>query len=1764
MNIKRVLAIVLSVIMVMTLLPIAAFAEGETPEAGSTTVNGLSIAQSGSVLMIEKDGTAEGATYVCDGAIWASIANVNPSEITEIQVGEGVVLGENAFSGFAALQAVKLTGTIGGDGENATLPNQIAATAFAGLSSVDVVYWYFAEDEEHVVKDANYWDAYMDPDGLDIIDNYGAEQINWINLPVIGELEHYNSMVFGPNEKGEKRWSLVTTTTGYYSYVLTAEQCLYGSDSVDSHLTISHSIPEGNDKAVFDKIVDQIWDLHIIELKESFSFEIEATSSLENVGFINCSEIKITNSGSEPLDLQVQDTKITVIGDVETLTLASSPSSFSDITVTGDVENVNWNSPTYSQPYEVYGGSLHVGGVVKNGIAYDGIEEEYVGVGKIIVNTIGRRFSNVTGDIISSGELTCDYEEIKYTPSQEYQYTYYCQSTGDYSEYLWSLGIYNGETNTRLELYSGKEADNNMFDSFSVDNIYYLPGGRTSLYVTDTNYFMNSEPLVINVPDGEVLGSLTVPCGNVEVHGDVTRIVADGIYYRNDYLYPAISLLIDGNVDDLEISGRCKHASITMTAGSKIVHGSRMYPSILNMEDRFFGNIEASEDNSIMNDGTLNVFAYSNNDDFGLILPSMETVGAAAGVGNDEFASVVVNNSSEGALTEAEKTALETAIGDAEAYVVAVVNMNVNEYSENGEYLGSVSKLSDQVGIQYDFDTVGNLTAIDLHNSDGTIVASTVGEADSGETLTITTSEFSSFVILSDNAEDLSNTEESADPYDWRNREGLPTIEEFEHYLNIAYTVDDGDAYWELKSVSSLHPDYKVRVDQLIELLPQMTLKNEIEFRGGVPVGAAYDWFESICSEFMVFSAHGVEMTFTVPASVEAYFVNAYEGSKLTVNNSNDIPLSLMNHNSQVQVNGNVEFLQFMYNDDEDANVNVNGDVERMDWYTPGTLSSYRYDGSVSVSGTLVQGNVYRLTEVPVDPDLGIKKPISVDMLMEIFDHVSGQIIEKGVAVAETKEPEKSENEEFIYRYQVTTLDTESGKVAYWMLSIVDELGSFTDITLDGSTNGENYFPGFTAADIMSGNNVSVLINNTDFLPQGEKLVISADVSLVLVNTGIVEVAGKVGELNVNSNTNYGDPGTIYPNMDLMISGQAEQLVIYGRCKGMEITLSENGSVANGIRNYPECMGMSPRTFANVNAAQVPVLMDNGTLKVASYNANDNFGLILPSMDEVGQIVGTSEGTFASVVVNNRSEGQLTDNEKAALEELIGNEEAYIVAVVNMDVNKYTEDGDYLGSETELKDSVDIQYDFDTVGNLTAIDLHNSDGTIEASNVGEATSGETLTITTSEFSNFVILSDNITDKAGEVIPPIIPVNPDAFYEVNGSEGLLGMVKTLEKYTYHVNTGSELVSMGTPEGMMLYIREVREENGVTIIDFSETNKNIVYEMPSGVFGIHETEIGLELVVIPAICLEWLSDTVVAEPDIIIPVVENDYIDFPVVTQEDPNLFWMYGDTPMCPINESGEVSYILSTSEEYTLVSAQNPVLLSIEPGRCVMKAEKDAQGNYTLILLAIDYQIIEGANGTWDEADETAEEGLLIRSDAPYADFVRVEMDGEIVDPSNYDVSEGSTIVVFHKDFLEKLPEGKHTVSIISKNGSATTAINIVQKAEEKEDTTPDDSSDSSTPDESKPSDDSSKPSEESGEPNNSSKPEESKTEEAKPAESQPAESKPAENSSSTTETKEPAPVTSNKPDTGDRANTTAWAMCLLISMVGMLVVGKYGKKRTN
>ncbi len=72
---------------------------------------------------------------------------------------------------------------------------------------------------------------------------------------------------------------------------------------------------------------------------------------------------------------------------------------------------------------------------------------------------------------------------------------------------------------------------------------------------------------------------------------------------------------------------------------------------------------------------------------------------------------------------------------------------------------------------------------------------------------------------------------------------------------------------------------------------------------------------------------------------------------------------------------------------------------------------------------------------------------------------------------------------------------------------------------------------------------------------------------------------------------------------------------------------------------------------------------------------------------------------------------------------------------------------------------------------------------------------------------------------------------------------------------------------------------------------------------------------------------------------------------------------------------------------------------------------------------------------------------LTFVSNAAFADFENVAVDGTVLVPTtNYTVSEGSTVVTLHAQYLATLSVGIHTVEIRSLNGTATATFEIKEK----------------------------------------------------------------------------------------------------------------------
>ena len=94
------------------------------------------------------------------------------------------------------------------------------------------------------------------------------------------------------------------------------------------------------------------------------------------------------------------------------------------------------------------------------------------------------------------------------------------------------------------------------------------------------------------------------------------------------------------------------------------------------------------------------------------------------------------------------------------------------------------------------------------------------------------------------------------------------------------------------------------------------------------------------------------------------------------------------------------------------------------------------------------------------------------------------------------------------------------------------------------------------------------------------------------------------------------------------------------------------------------------------------------------------------------------------------------------------------------------------------------------------------------------------------------------------------------------------------------------------------------------------------------------------------------------------------------------------------------------------------------------------------LTVTVQYDILNGADSSWTGNTDGS---LAIRGSGDIGKFLRVLVDGKVVDPNNYIVTEGSTIITFKPEFLKTLSEGSHSFEIVWTDGTASTSFTIAK-----------------------------------------------------------------------------------------------------------------------
>ena len=80
---------------------------------------------------------------------------------------------------------------------------------------------------------------------------------------------------------------------------------------------------------------------------------------------------------------------------------------------------------------------------------------------------------------------------------------------------------------------------------------------------------------------------------------------------------------------------------------------------------------------------------------------------------------------------------------------------------------------------------------------------------------------------------------------------------------------------------------------------------------------------------------------------------------------------------------------------------------------------------------------------------------------------------------------------------------------------------------------------------------------------------------------------------------------------------------------------------------------------------------------------------------------------------------------------------------------------------------------------------------------------------------------------------------------------------------------------------------------------------------------------------------------------------------------------------------------------------------------------------------------------------ENTDGSLAIRGSGEISKFREVKVDGVTVDPVNYTVTEGSTIITFKPEYLKSLSAGNHSFELVWTDGTAATNFTVAENADQ-------------------------------------------------------------------------------------------------------------------
>lgn len=83
---------------------------------------------------------------------------------------------------------------------------------------------------------------------------------------------------------------------------------------------------------------------------------------------------------------------------------------------------------------------------------------------------------------------------------------------------------------------------------------------------------------------------------------------------------------------------------------------------------------------------------------------------------------------------------------------------------------------------------------------------------------------------------------------------------------------------------------------------------------------------------------------------------------------------------------------------------------------------------------------------------------------------------------------------------------------------------------------------------------------------------------------------------------------------------------------------------------------------------------------------------------------------------------------------------------------------------------------------------------------------------------------------------------------------------------------------------------------------------------------------------------------------------------------------------------------------------------------------------------------MEGNGSAWTQGDDGS---LTFRANGDFAKFTGIRVDGKDVSADNYTAVSGSTVVTLKMAYLDSLPEGEHTLTVVYQDGECSAAFEV-------------------------------------------------------------------------------------------------------------------------